>query len=179
MNTVSVTCKIVDCDKPRAPGRKDWCTMHYTRWRNNGDPLISKIDRSIKHVTKMTEYKSWQGMKDRCYKTSHQNYPNYGGRGITICDRWLKSFANFYEDMGNKPTSNHSIDRIDNDGDYEPNNCKWSTRREQASNRRSNILFTINSETKTLKQWCDQKGLKYKTVHARIVRGIQFIDALY
>ena len=82
-----------------------------------------------------SEYESWAAMKQRCCNYKHTFYKNYGGRGITICDRWM-NFSNFLEDMGPKPTPKHSIDRIDNSGNYEPSNCKWSTRKEQTNNSR-------------------------------------------
>lgn len=82
------------------------------------------------------EIGSWQGMKDRCYKPSHKSFKNYGGRGISVCRRWLDSYETFLADMGRKPTPQHTIDRIDNDGDYEPDNCKWSTPSEQRRNQR-------------------------------------------
>lgn len=153
--------------------------MHYTRWRSHGDPLVSKYDRSIKDVTKMTEYKSWADMKSRCYHTGHQNYSNYGGRGITVCDDWRESFATFLKDVGLKPNPTYTLDRINNNDGYYPENCKWSSKTEQASNRRSNIFFTIDGETRTLKQWCDLRGLKYKTVWARVNAGTPVEKALY
>lgn len=90
----------------------------------------------IKHgYTGRSEYSSWQGMKDRCLNPNSASYPDYGGRGIMVCERWL-SFENFLEDMGPKPSKKYSIERIDVNGDYEPGNCKWATQTEQNHNLR-------------------------------------------
>lgn len=86
------------------------------------------------------EYEAWKGMKRRCLNSKTVNYKNYGGRGITVCDEWINSFEIFFKDMGQKPTNLHSIDRIDNNGNYCKDNCKWSTRIEQNRNKRSNKI---------------------------------------
>jgi hypothetical protein len=99
---------------------------------------IIKASNATHRLTETPEYRAWRAAKDRCYNPNTWNFHNYGGRGISMCDRWRNSFEAFYADMGPRPSAQHSIDRINNDGNYEPDNCRWSTRKEQRANRRDN-----------------------------------------
>lgn len=114
-------------------------------------------------------YRIWACMKNRCHDSNNPRYHDYGGRGIKACDEWLK-FENFYKDMGDPP-SNKTLDRIDNNEGYNPNNCKWSTVKEQRENMRNNVYLTYNGETKLLMDWAKQIGIKRHTLETRIYRG--------
>lgn len=119
----------------------------------------------------------WDTMKSRCYNSKNLSYPRYGGRGIKVCDRWLNSFENFYEDMGDPPKG-MSIERIDNSGDYSPENCRWATAAEQARNRRSNRLVTLGKKTMLLIEWQEQLGVSRSTYYSRLKRGLSIEEAL-
>jgi hypothetical protein len=116
------------------------------------------------------EYRTWAAMKARCFNPAVVAYPDYGGRGITVCGHWL-DFKNFYADMGPKPSARHTIERRNNNGDYEPDNCCWATPGAQARNRRSNILLTVNSETMTAKDWAVRLSIKSATIYRRLAKG--------
>ena len=109
-------------------------------------------------------------MKDRCSNPNFRHYKNYGGRGITVCDRW-RNFEHFYADMGPRPSSSHSIDRIDNDGPYSPENCRWATSAQQNRNRRGNRLVDVNGKTLTLQDAADAAGLTRGCVQGRLSLG--------
>lgn len=116
-------------------------------------------------------YKIWIGMKSRCYCPTYTNYRYYGGRGITVCPEWKDDFAQFYKDVGEPPTPKHSMDRINNDGNYEPGNVRWATKEEQMNNRRNNRFLTHNGETKTLKEWSLKLKIDDSTLFWRLDHG--------
>jgi hypothetical protein len=112
--------------------------MHYERWRRHGDPLIVVTPRrsGTHRMTKSLEWNTWSSMKSRCLNQNSDAYPDYGGRGIAIHGPWIKSFEAFLAYMGPRPGAAYSIDRIDNDGNYEPGNVRWATRSQQNANQR-------------------------------------------
>ena len=137
-----------------------------------GKPRPDVAARNTKHglfKTLRREHQCWADMRDRVNNPSNKSYKHYGGRGISICERW-SDFAAFFEDMGPSP-KNHSIDRIDVNGDYEPSNCRWATPREQSINRRDTILLTHNGETMCMKDWARRLGISYITLGGRIRSG--------
>jgi len=119
-------------------------------------------------VRRSPEYEAWAAMKTRCYNPRFLGYARYGGRGITVCERWRGSFEAFLSDMGRRPSADHSIDRIDNDGNYEPRNCRWATREEQARNRVQNIFVTYLGQRMCLLDACRASGRSYKAVASLI-----------
>ncbi len=123
------------------------------------------------------EYNTWRCMRRRCDYPKHIDFHRYGGRGIRVCDRWLK-FENFLADMGRKPGPDYSLDRIDNERGYEPGNCRWVTSGQQARNRSTNRWFTIAGETLTLTDWVARYGARLVTVRGRLRRGWAIADAL-
>lgn len=122
---------------------------------------------STKHgLCTYSGYKSWSGMLDRCLNPKHGSYKDYGGRGITVCDRWL-DVKNFIADMGERPPG-LSLERLDGNRGYSKENCIWADRKTQARNKRSNRLLTFNGKTATLAEHCEDAGLKYDTVSRRL-----------
>lgn len=117
-----------------------------------------------------SEWKTWREMKTRCYNQRSTSYPNYGGRGIRICERWLESFDNFFADMGQRPLG-MSIDRRDTNGDYSPENCRWATVIEQANNKRNSVRVTIGGVTKNVHEWAAVSGIRATTLYQRVQAG--------
>ena len=114
-------------------------------------------------------YNVWKMMKQRCSNPKNPKYEMYGGRGIEVCDRWKNSFENFLDDMGNRPSKDHSIDRIDVNGNYEPSNCRWANSKIQASNKRSNVFFEVDGISLTAAQLSEIYGVPRRTIRYRIV----------
>lgn len=116
-------------------------------------------------------YQLWQGMKDRCRNPNNARFHRYGGRGITVCDRW-QEFDNFFADMGDPPAG-MTLDRIDTDGNYEPTNCRWASRKQQQNNMSTNTHVTHNGKTQTLAEWAAELGIPYSRIVYRHTRGWQ------
>lgn len=127
--------------------------------------------------SKCPEYMAWIDMRRRVFNRGHKYYKDYGGRGITVCKRWL-SFETFFKDMGSRPSKKHSLDRIKNEGNYHPRNCRWATRLEQAANTRTCFLITRNGVTKSLKQWAKLLGVNYQTAKWRKRHGFSDDEVL-
>lgn len=129
--------------------------------------------------TETREYETWQAIKHRCYYLGHNRYHRYGGRGIVVCDRWLHSFEAFFEDMGPRPGDGYSIERIDSDGPYSPENCRWATATEQQNNKVTNVHITHNGVTKTMAEWARCTGISESALRRRLrTLGWSVSDAL-
>ena len=128
------------------------------------------IEAHTKHNSCFTpEYKSWQSAKDRCHNIHSKDYPRYGGRGIYVCDKWKNDFSAFYADMGKRPKY-YSIGRIDNDGPYSPDNCRWESPIQQSNNRKSSKFVTQDGVTKSISEWAREFGLTPQAVSSRLKR---------
>jgi hypothetical protein len=134
-------------------------------------------EKDITHGAAATpEYVAWQQMKDRCFRPSHPSFHNYGGRGVTVWDRWINSFEDFLAyvvaHVGLRPSAKHSLDRYPNkNGNYEPGNIRWATQREQAQNRRNNVVIEFDGRRQCVAVWAREKGLLAATIFRRLSRG--------
>ena len=131
---------------------------HHTHW-------------NTKNRTPSKEYTAWRAMKSRCLNPKGGYFYCYGGRGIGICDVWKNSFERFLSDMGLAPSNKHSIGRIDNNGNYEPSNCRWETQSEQQNNKRNSKIITFNGVSLNVKQWSEKTGMLYCVLYSRIRLG--------
>jgi hypothetical protein len=121
----------------------------------------------------------WQTMIARCHNPRHSGFRRYGARGISVCPRWRASFTAFSDDIGKRPSPDHSVDRVDNNGDYEPSNCRWASLEEQAQNRSNTRWITIDGRTQCLSAWAREMGLNAQTIHERLQRGWSERDAVF
>jgi len=123
-------------------------------------------------------YSTWCNLKARCFNKNHPAYKNYGGRGITVCSEWVNSFEQFLKDVGEKPTKQSTLDRIDNNGNYSPENVRWADRVTQRRNSRATREVTIGNQTKLITDWCDIFAISIASVHRRLNKGESVVSAL-
>jgi hypothetical protein len=170
------TCSVPGCDRKHVA--RGFCGAHYRRLRRTGnigrDKPFKKM--SMHGMSRTPEYQSWNSMIERCYNQNVEGYPHYGGRGITVCKKWRESFESFLNDMGQKPSGMRFIDRIDPDGNYEPNNCRWVSSVVSNRNRRFNKLSLEKAKDirKMKKSGChiSEICLKYNISKANAYRVI-------
>lgn len=134
-------CSVEDCE--RSHYGKTLCKYHYNiEWNKTHKDSLAKSNKYFRKTHPL--YTVWQAMRQRCYDINTNSYEYYGGRGITVCERWRNSYHSFVADMGERPTAKHQLDRVDPDGNYEPSNCRWVTTKEQANNKRKGAHSVIN-----------------------------------
>lgn len=143
--------------KAKARGHCSWCKLHRHGLTRHG-------------MTNSLEYGIWQSMKQRCFDKNNDAYCRYGGRGITVCEAWSSSFEAFLRDMGPRPSRNLTIERINNSGNYEPGNCRWDTRSQQARNRRSTPVYLFDGKWRSIAELSEISGIRSETLHFRIKR---------
>lgn len=139
--------------------------------------LVAARSRTHGH-RKLPEYPIWVGIITRCENKGDKSYARYGARGIKICRRWRESFEAFFQDMGPRPSPRHSIDRIDNGGNYEPGNCRWATTIEQGRNKATNRVLTMDGRSQPLSAWAEEFDVSYTMVHDRLNKGWDLRNAL-
>lgn len=162
--------KIVSRSHPMKAGRTKSCGCLakenlIKRQTKHGEAVRSK------HLSK--EYRAWSQMKSRCYTKSCPNFKRYGARGIRVCARWLKSYKNFLLDMGRAKSRLHSLERNNNQGNYQPSNCRWATRKDQQRNTRGNRFYSHLGQTKCIAAWAEHYGMTYSGMRKKIRRSVQ------
>lgn len=159
-----------DCGK-----EKEIAALHLKQGLILSCGCLSKEINSIRNTIhghekggkKSLTYCSWEKMMSRCYREKDAAFHYYGGRGVKVCESW-HTFENFLKDMRERPSRYYTIERINNKGNYEPNNCKWATYKEQANNTSRNVFYTYNGERMTIAQMADKIGIKYDTMYCRL-----------
>lgn len=131
-----------------------------------------RIEGRRKHRMRGTpEYQAWSDIKRRCCNKDHEAYPRYGGRGITMFPQWVSDFSAFFAHVGPRPSREHSLDRIDNNGNYEPGNVRWATKTTQNRNKRTNRLLTYQGKTQTVAEWAEEIGISRASLKNRLHLG--------
>lgn len=154
------------CSAPITPDRRGR-PRRFVRGHHNLGRVTHGAARRGKQSS---EYTTWEGIHSRCTHRGDTGFKNYGARGVKVCKRW-QSYELFLEDMGKKPSPAHSIEREDPNGDYEPGNCRWATRTEQARNKRNTVRLTHKGETRPMAEWAELRGIKYHTLKKRLAKG--------
>lgn len=171
------TCIESNCSRPITA--RGLCAYHYNfrLVHNMTLPPKAKSHGHTRNGMSSAEYTSWANMISRCENPKQNCYERYGGRGISVCARWHR-FDLFLEDMGLKPTSGHTIERVDNDGNYEPGNCRWATSYEQRRNTRRNHYLLFSGRMVTISDASQERGMNPRTVRSRLNRGLSPGEAL-
>lgn len=164
-------CAVEGCEHPYHA--KGYCGMHWMRLKKYGDLREGEPSRAHGDFG-CTEHNAWRAMLERCRNPTNPRFVHYGARGISVCERWL-SYSNFLADVGRKPSSEYSIDRIDNDGNYCKENCRWATSTEQVRNRSISINVCVAGEKVPLVIAAAALGVKYKTALKRLKRGANIL----
>ena len=133
--------------------------------------------KPIHGYSRTPEYRAWGDMKQRCLNPTHPSYKCYGAKGVAVCSRWM-DFLTFLADMGPRPSGDHSLDRIDPAGSYEPDNCRWATGEQQRNNRRDKRLITYDGRTQTITQWEKEIGVTHGVIRHRIRKGWSVTEAI-
>lgn len=175
IRTTCAACERVLFLAPRASEKH---ASHFCDRLCRDKGIVLHGDATIEHGRRTPEYRVWVQMNQRCSNPRSSSWADYGGRGIRVCDRWRASFSAFLDDMGRRPTSKHTIDRIDNDRGYEPENCRWATRHEQNSNNRRNRIISCFGETLTITEWSRRTGISVDVIGMRVKRGWDVEQAL-
>ena len=166
------TLWLCKCDCGKVSIKKRLCLVTNTSKSCGCLSLELLLKNATKHGKSQTaEYRVWQDMKARCYNKTKNNYSSYGGRGITVCDRWRDSFENFIKDVGIRPSEKHSLERVNNDGNYEPSNVRWATGIEQSNNTRSNRVIVYKNKKMTVAQAAREFGIDHELLRSRLKRG--------
>lgn len=164
------------CGEPRLVQRTNLLSGNTTSCGHVHRSALAQ--RQLRHGKRSSaEYSTWTNMRSRCLNKNNRGYPGYGGRGIKICSRW-ENFENFFADMGCRPGKTYSLERIDVNGNYEPSNCRWATKKEQANNRRTSRFITFGELTDTVSRWCEALQIPEYVVRWRLNKGWEVFDAL-